>query len=79
MARITHPQTIYHHSMLFWSTDLGKPIQMNLFCGQDTRVRKDKDDPAFIISDTDDLSELIFRKRMQIERVRFKIVKVERI
>jgi hypothetical protein len=49
------------------SYHLGNPIQMNLFCGEDTRMNKDKDDPAFIISDMDDLSELIFRKRMQIE------------
>jgi hypothetical protein len=45
----------------------GKKIKVNLFCGEDTRENKDKDDPAFIVSDMDDLSEVIFRKRMQIE------------
>jgi hypothetical protein len=49
------------------SYHLGKKIKVNLFCGEDTRVNKDKEDPAFIISDMDDLSEPIFRKRMQIE------------
>jgi hypothetical protein len=49
------------------SYHLGKKIKVNLFCGEDDRVNKDKDDPAFIISDTDDLIDLIYRKRSQIE------------
>lgn len=49
------------------SYHLGMQIKLNLFCGEDTRVNKDKDDPAFIISDTDDLIDLIYQKRPQIE------------
>jgi hypothetical protein len=49
------------------SYHLGMRLNVNLFCGEDDRVNKDKDDPAFIISDTDDLIDLIYRKRPQIE------------
>ena len=49
------------------SYHLKQQIKVNLFCGEDDRLRKDKDDPAFIISDTDDLIDLIYRKRTQIE------------
>jgi len=49
------------------SYHLRQRIKVNLFCGEDDRVNKDKDDPAFIISDTDDLIDLIYRKRTQIE------------
>ena len=49
------------------SYHLGNPIKVNLFCGEDDRVNKDKADPAFIISDTDDLIDLFYRKRPQIE------------
>ena len=34
------------------SYHLGMRIKVNLFCGEDDRANKDKDDPAFIISDT---------------------------
>jgi hypothetical protein len=46
------------------SYHLKKQISMNLFCGKNDR---DEDDPAFIISDTDDIPNLIYGKRMQIE------------
>ena len=46
------------------SYHLKKQISMNLFCGKND---KDEDDPAFIISDTDDIPNLIYGKRMQIE------------
>lgn len=49
------------------SYHLKQQIKVNLFCGEDDRLRKDKDDPAYIISDTDDLIDLIYRKRVQIE------------
>ena len=49
------------------SYHLKQRIKVNLFCGEDDRLSKDKDDPAFIISDTDDLIDLIYRKRPQIE------------
>jgi hypothetical protein len=49
------------------SYHLKQRIKVNLFCGEDNRLRKDKDDPAFIISDTDDLIDLIYLKRTQIE------------
>lgn len=49
------------------SYHLGKPIKVNLFCGEDDRVNKDRDDPAFIISDMDDLIDLIYQRRPQIE------------
>jgi hypothetical protein len=46
------------------SYHLGKRIQMNLFCAEhDT----DADDPVFLVSDTDDMIDLIHRKRTQIE------------
>ena len=49
------------------SYHLGKRIKMNLFCGEDSREDKDKDDPAFIVSDMDDSIKLIYAKRIQIE------------
>ena len=37
---------------------------MNLFCAEN---ESKEDDPVFIVSDMDDLTDLIYRKRMQIE------------
>jgi hypothetical protein len=37
---------------------------MNLFCAEND---EDKDDPVFLVSDMDDMIELIHRKRTQIE------------
>lgn len=46
------------------SYHLGKRIKMNLFCAEN---ESKEDDPVFIVSDIDDITKLIYAKRMQIE------------
>ena len=46
------------------SYNLGNPIKVNLFCGEND---KDKEELVFLVSDMDDIIELIHRKRTQIE------------
>ena len=46
------------------SYHLGRKLKMNLFCAENDSK---EDDPVFIVSDMDDIIDLIYRKRMQIE------------